>query len=444
MTYVQEVMELVKKNNPGETEFHQAVQEVLDSIGPAIEAHEEEYRRTKLLERLMEPERSISFRVPWVDDKGELHVNRGYRIQFNSAIGPYKGGLRFHPSVNRSTMNFLGFEQTFKNALTGLEIGGGKGGSDFDPHGKSDREIMSFCQSFMTELVKYIGPDEDVPAGDIGVGSREIGYLYGQYKRLTNQFEGALSGKGLAYGGSLVRTEATGYGLVYITEELLQHVGKTIKGMKVVISGSGNVATYAIEKATQLGATVLTAGDSSGYVYDPNGIQADVVKEIKEVRRARIKEYCELVPTATFVPGKKVWEVPCDIAMPCSIQNEMNLDDARMLKENGCIVVCEGANMPTTREATDWLMENGVLFIPGKASNAGGVAVSALEMAQNSQRLRRSFEEVDKELHQIMRNIFRQISEAAARYGHEGDYVIGANIAGFARVVKAMREQGYV
>jgi len=437
-------MELVKKNNPGETEFHQAVQEVLDSIGPAIEAHEEEYRRTKLLERLMEPERSISFRVPWVDDKGELHVNRGYRIQFNSAIGPYKGGLRFHPSVNRSTMNFLGFEQTFKNALTGLEIGGGKGGSDFDPHGKSDREIMSFCQSFMTELVKYIGPDEDVPAGDIGVGSREIGYLYGQYKRLTNQFEGALSGKGLAYGGSLVRTEATGYGLVYITEELLQHVGKTIKGMKVVISGSGNVATYAIEKATQLGATVLTAGDSSGYVYDPNGIQADVVKEIKEVRRARIKEYCELVPTATFVPGKKVWEVPCDIAMPCSIQNEMNLDDARMLKENGCIVVCEGANMPTTREATDWLMENGVLFIPGKASNAGGVAVSALEMAQNSQRLRRSFEEVDKELHQIMRNIFRQISEAAARYGHEGDYVIGANIAGFARVVKAMREQGYV
>lgn len=444
MTYVQEVMELVKKNNPGETEFHQAVQEVLDSIGPVIEAHEEEYRRTKLLERLMEPERSISFRVPWVDDEGELHVNRGYRIQFNSAIGPYKGGLRFHPSVNRSTMNFLGFEQTFKNALTGLEIGGGKGGSDFDPHGKSDREIMSFCQSFMTELVKYIGPDEDVPAGDIGVGSREIGYLYGQYKRLTNQFEGALSGKGLAYGGSLVRTEATGYGLVYITEELLQHVGKTIKGMKVVISGSGNVATYAIEKATQLGATVLTAGDSSGYVYDPNGIQADVVKEIKEVRRARIKEYCELVPTATFVPGKKVWEVPCDIAMPCSIQNEMNLDDARMLKENGCIVVCEGANMPTTREATDWLMENGVLFIPGKASNAGGVAVSALEMAQNSQRLRRSFEEVDKELHQIMRNIFRQISEAAARYGHEGDYVIGANIAGFARVVKAMREQGYV
>lgn len=444
MTYVQEVMELVKKNNPGETEFHQAVQEVLDSIGPAIEAHEEEYRRTKLLERLMEPERSISFRVPWVDDEGELHVNRGYRIQFNSAIGPYKGGLRFHPSVNRSTMNFLGFEQTFKNALTGLEIGGGKGGSDFDPHGKSDREIMSFCQSFMTELVKYIGPDEDVPAGDIGVGSREIGYLYGQYKRLTNQFEGALSGKGLAYGGSLVRTEATGYGLVYITEELLQHVGKTIKGMKVVISGSGNVATYAIEKATQLGATVLTAGDSSGYVYDPNGIQADVIKEIKEVRRARIKEYCELVPTATFVPGKKVWEVPCDIAMPCSIQNEMNLDDARMLKENGCIVVCEGANMPTTREATDWLMENGVLFIPGKASNAGGVAVSALEMAQNSQRLRRSFEEVDKELHQIMRNIFRQISEAAARYGHEGDYVIGANIAGFARVVKAMREQGYV
>jgi len=437
-------MELVKKNNPGETEFHQAVQEVLDSIGPAIEAHEEEYRRTKLLERLMEPERSISFRVPWVDDEGELHVNRGYRIQFNSAIGPYKGGLRFHPSVNRSTMNFLGFEQTFKNALTGLEIGGGKGGSDFDPHGKSDREIMSFCQSFMTELVKYIGPDEDVPAGDIGVGSREIGYLYGQYKRLTNQFEGALSGKGLAYGGSLVRTEATGYGLVYITEELLQHVGKTIKGMKVVISGSGNVATYAIEKATQLGATVLTAGDSSGYVYDPNGIQADVIKEIKEVRRARIKEYCELVPTATFVPGKKVWEVPCDIAMPCSIQNEMNLDDARMLKENGCIVVCEGANMPTTREATDWLMENGVLFIPGKASNAGGVAVSALEMAQNSQRLRRSFEEVDKELHQIMRNIFRQISEAAARYGHEGDYVIGANIAGFARVVKAMREQGYV
>lgn len=444
MTYVEEVMELVKEKNPGQKEFHQAVKEVLDSIEPVIEKHEEEYRRIMLLERMVEPERTITFRVPWVDRNGQLNVNRGYRVQFNSAIGPYKGGLRFHPSVNLSTINFLGFEQTFKNALTGLEIGGGKGGSDFNPKGKTDIEIMNFCQSFMVELVKYIGPDEDVPAGDIGVGGREIGYLYGMYKRLTNHFEGALSGKGLAYGGSLVRTEATGYGLVYIAEEMLEHAGQSIKGKKVVVSGSGNVATYAIEKASQMGAVVLTASDSSGYVYDPKGIQADIIKEIKEVRRGRIQEYCDFVPTATFVPGKKVWEVPCDVALPCAIQNELELEEAKLLVQNGCMAVAEGANMPTTREATDYLQSQGVLFMPSKAANAGGVAVSALEMAQNSQRQHRSFEDVDNDLHDIMRNIYSQVSEAASSYGHEGNFVMGANISGFRRVVKAMREQGYV
>lgn len=444
MSYVSEVMELVKAKNPGQTEFHQAVKEVLDSIEGVIKKHEAEYRRLKILERMVEPERSISFRVPWMDDNGELQINRGYRVQFNGSIGPYKGGLRFHPSVNRGTINFLAFEQTFKNALTGLEIGGGKGGSDFDPKGKSDTEIMKFCQSFMVELVKYIGPDEDVPAGDIGVGSREIGYMYGMYKRLTNHFEGALSGKGLAYGGSLVRTEATGYGLVYIAQEMLQHAGDTLKGKKVVVSGSGNVATYAIEKAAQLGATVLTASDSSGYIYDPNGIQADMLKEIKEVRRARIKEYCDLVPTAVFVPGKKVWEVACDVALPCAIQNELDLEDAKVLVQNGCKAVAEGANMPSTREATDYFQEQNVLYMPSKAANAGGVAVSALEMAQNSQRRRRTFEEVDSALQDIMINIYDQVSEAAESYGHPGNFVMGANIAGFRRVVKAMREQGYV
>ena len=444
MAYVDEIMEMVVQKNPGQAEFHQAVKEVLDSIRVVIEKHEDEYREVCLLERLLEPERTITFRVPWTDDNGKIHVNRGYRVQFNSAIGPYKGGLRFHPSVNLSIMNFLAFEQTFKNALTGLEIGGGKGGSDFDPKGKSDMEIMNFCQSFMVELRKYIGPNEDVPAGDIGVGSREIGYLYGMYKRLTNQFEGALSGKGLAYGGSLVRTEATGYGLVYITEEMLQHAGKTIKGKTVVVSGSGNVATYAIQKAQQLGATVVTASDSSGYIYDPNGINVEVLKEIKNVRRARIKEYCELVPTATFVPGKKAWEVPCDVALPCATQNELNLEHAKLLVANGCFCVAEGANMPTTAEATEYLQSQGILFMPGKASNAGGVAVSALEMAQNSTRQRRRFDDVDADLKNIMVNIYAQVSDAAASYGHEGDFVMGANIAGFRRVVKAMREQGFV
>ena len=444
MTYVEEIMEQVVKNNPGQPEFHQAVKEVLDSIALVIDKHEEEYRELRILERLLEPERSHSFRVAWIDHNGKAQVNRGYRVQFNSAIGPYKGGLRFHPTVNSSVMNFLAFEQTFKNALTGQAIGGGKGGSDFDPKGKTDIDIMNFCQSFMVELYKYIGPNEDVPAGDIGVGGREIGYLYGMYKRLTHQCEGALSGKGLSYGGSLVRTEATGYGLTYITEEMLRHAGKTIAGKKVCVSGSGNVATYAIEKVTQMGGTVLTASDSSGYVYDPNGIQADVIKKIKEVRRARIKEYCDLVPTATFVPGKKVWEVACDVALPCAIQNELDLDDAKTLVANGCFAVAEGANMPTTREATDYLQEQGILFMPGKASNAGGVAVSALEMAQNSMRISRSFEEVDNDLKNIMKDIYKQVSEAAADYDREGNFVVGANIAGFRRVVKAMREQGIV
>ncbi len=445
MTYVEEVMERVKQYNQGEPEFHQAVQEVLDSIAPAVKAHEEEYRKIKLLERLVEPERSVSFRVPWVDDNGQLQVNRGYRIQFNSALGPYKGGLRFHPSVNRSIMNFLGFEQIFKNALTGQPIGGAKGGSNFDPKGKSDREIMAFCQSFMSELFKYIGPNEDVPAGDIGVGGREIGYLYGQYKKLTNQFEGVLTGKGLLWGGSLARTEATGYGLVYITEEMLKANGKEIKGSVVAVSGSGNVATYTVEKAQQMGAKVITVSDSNGYVYDPDGIKVDVVKDIKEERRARISEYVKAVPTATYYEGKKVWEdVTCDVALPCASQNELNLEDAKGLVERGCYAVAEGANMPTTREATDYLQSKGVLFMPGKASNAGGVAVSALEMSQNSMRIHRTFEDVDAELHEIMKDIWKQVSTAAEDYDNPGNYVMGANIAGFRKVVKAMREQGWV
>ena len=444
MTYVQEIIEKVKKNNPGETEFQNAVKEVLYSIEPVIEAHEDEYRRNRILERLVEPERTISFRVPWVDDKGQLQINRGYRVQFNSAIGPYKGGLRFHPSVNRSILNFLGFEQTFKNALTGQAIGGGKGGSDFDPKGKSDREVMAFCQSFMSELFKYIGPNEDVPAGDIGVGGREIGFLYGQYKRLTNQFEGTLTGKGISYSGSLVRTEATGYGLVYITEEMLKAHGKTIRGAVVSVSGSGNVAIYAVEKAEQMGAKVVTVSDSSGYVYDPAGINVEVLKEIKEVRRGRIKEYEQMVPGSAYFEGKKVWEVKCDVALPCAIQYELDIEDAQKLIDSGCIAVAEGANMPTTLEATELLQSNGVLFMPGKASNAGGVAVSALEMSQNSMRIKRSFEEVDTQLKEIMQDIWHQVSKAAVDYDCAENYVAGANIAGFRRVVKAMREQGWV
>ena len=397
-----------------------------------------------MLERLVEPERVISFRVPWVDDAGKVQVNKGYRVQFNSAIGPYKGGLRLHPSVNQGILKFLGFEQVFKNSLTGLPIGGGKGGSNFDPKGKSDREVMAFCQSFMTELSKYIGADQDVPAGDIGVGGREIGYMYGQYKRLTGLYEGVLTGKGLTYGGSLARTQATGYGLVYILDEMLKHNGKELAGKTVVISGSGNVAIYATEKAQQLGAKVVALSDSNGYVYDKDGIKLDVVKQIKEVRRGRIKEYADEVAGAVYTEGKGIWTVPCDIALPCATQNELNLEDAKTLKANGCFVVAEGANMPSTREATDFFLENGMLFMPGKAANAGGVATSALEMSQNSQRLSWTFEEVDAKLKDIMVNIYAKAADAAERYGVPGNYVAGANIAGFEKVAEAMMAQGIV
>ena len=444
MSYVDEMIERVVAKNPAEPEFHQAVKEVLNSLRPVIEKNEELYRKEALLERLTEPERIVSFRVPWVDDKGQVQVNRGYRVQFSSAIGPYKGGLRFHPSVYQGIIKFLGFEQIFKNALTGLPIGGGKGGSDFDPKGKSDREVMAFCQSFMTELYRHIGADVDVPAGDIGVGGREIGYLYGQYKRITGLYEGVLTGKGLTYGGSLARTEATGYGLVYITDELLKDHNMSLEGKTVVISGSGNVAIYAAEKAQQLGAKVVSMSDSNGYVYDPEGIKLDIVKDIKEKRRGRIKEYAEAVPGAKYTEGKGVWTIPCDIALPCATQNELNLEDAKALKANGCFAVCEGANMPTTQEATDFIQESGILFLPGKASNAGGVATSALEMTQNSERLSWTFEEVDAKLKGIMANIYTQISRAAKEYGHEGNYVMGANIAAFAKVAEAMTAQGIV
>lgn len=444
MSYVDEVYERVVNQNPGEVEFHQAVKEVLDSLKLVISANEDNYRKMGLLERIVEPERIISFRVPWVDDNGNVQVNKGFRVQFNSAIGPYKGGLRLHPSVNQGILKFLGFEQTFKNSLTGLPIGGGKGGSNFDPKGKSDREVMAFCQSFMTELSKYIGADQDVPAGDIGVGAREIGFLYGQYKRMTGLYEGVLTGKGLNYGGSLVRTQATGYGLVYILDEMLKHNGKDLNGKKVVISGSGNVAIYAAEKAQQLGAVVIALSDSAGYIYDESGIQLDLVKEIKEVRRGRIKEYTDVVKTAVFTEGKGIWSIPCDIALPCATQNELNIDDAKELKKNGCFAVAEGANMPSTREATDYFLENGIYFMPGKAANAGGVATSALEMSQNSQRLSWTFEEVDEKLHDIMVNIYRKAADAAERYGVNGNYVAGANIAGFEKVVDAMMAQGIV
>ena len=444
MSYVDEVYPRVVAQNPGESEFHQAVKEVLDSLRLVIDANEEKYRKMGLLERLTEPERIISFRVPWVDDNGQVQVNKGYRVQFNSAIGPYKGGLRLHPSVNQSILKFLGFEQVFKNSLTGLPIGGGKGGSNFDPKGKSYREVMAFCQSFMTELSKYIGANQDVPAGDIGVGGREIGFLYGQYKRLTGQYEGVLTGKGLTYGGSLARTEATGYGLVYILDEILKHNGHQMEGKRVVVSGSGNVAIYATQKAQQLGAKVVALSDSNGYIYDEDGIKLDVVKEIKEVRRGRIKEYVEKVPTAVYTEGKGIWTIPCDIALPCATQNELDLEDAKTLKANGCFVVAEGANMPSTREATDFFLENGMLFMPGKAANAGGVATSALEQSQNSQRLSWTFEEVDSKLKQIMVDIFAKVDDAAKRYGVPGNYVAGANIAGFEKVVDAMMAQGIV
>ena len=444
MSYVDEIYAKVVEQNPGEAEFHQAVKEVLDSLKLVIDANEEKYRKMALLERLVEPERIVSFRVPWVDDKGQVQVNKGYRVQFNSAIGPYKGGLRFHPSVNQGILKFLGFEQIFKNSLTGLPIGGGKGGSNFDPKGKSDREVMAFCQSFMTELSKYIGADQDVPAGDIGVGAREIGFLYGQYKRMTGLYEGVLTGKGLNYGGSLVRTQATGYGLVYILDEMLRKNGKDLSGKTVVVSGSGNVAIYATEKAQQLGAKVVALSDSNGYIYDKDGIRLDVVKEIKEVRRGRIKEYADTVSSAVYTEGKGIWNVACDIALPCATQNELNLEDAKALKSNGCFAVAEGANMPSTREATDFFLENGMLFMPGKAANAGGVATSALEMSQNSQRLSWTFAEVDAKLKDIMVNIFAKADDAAKRYGVDGNYVAGANIAGFEKVVDAMMAQGIV
>ncbi len=443
MSYVDSVLAELIKKNPGEPEFHQAATEVLNSLKPIIEK-DERYQNVALLERLVEPERVIMFRVPWVDDAGKVHVNKGYRVQFSSAIGPYKGGLRFHPSVNLGVIKFLGFEQIFKNSLTGLPIGGGKGGSDFDPKGKSDNEVMRFCQSFMTELCKYIGADVDVPAGDIGVGGREIGYLYGQYKKITGKYEGVLTGKGLTYGGSLVRTQATGYGLVYIVDEMLKAAGKTLEGQTVTISGAGNVAIYAAEKAMQLGAKVVTLSDSNGWVYDKDGIDLDAVKEIKEVKRGRIKEYLQYRPNAEYHEGKGVWTVKCDIALPCATQNELLEEDAKTLVANGCYAVGEGANMPSSLEAIDVFLKNGVLFAPAKAANAGGVATSALEMSQNSQRLSWTFEEVDAKLKGIMVNIYKEMSAAAKEYGYENNFVVGANIAGFKKVADAMLAQGIV
>lgn len=444
MSYVDEVIDRVVKENPNEPEFHQAVKEVLESLRPVVEANEASYRKDALLERIVNPERQIKFRIPWIDDNGQVHVNTGYRVQFNSAIGPYKGGIRLHPSVNLGIIKFLGFEQIFKNSLTGLPIGGGKGGSDFDPKGKSDREIMAFCQSFMTELSKYIGADTDVPAGDIGTGAREIGYMFGQYKRLRNLFEGVLTGKGLSYGGSLARTEATGYGLLYITEEMLKCHGESLEGKTVAVSGAGNVATYAIEKATQLGAKVVTCSDSTGWVYDPDGIDIAALKEIKGVKRARLSIYKEYRPNSEYREGKGVWSVKCDVALPCATQNELTLDDAKTLVANGTMAVCEGANMPTTAEATEYLLEKGILFLPGKAANSGGVATSALEMSQNSERLHWSFDEVDAKLRKIMIDVYHNIDNAAKKYGYDGNYVVGANIAGFEKVVDAMNAQGIV
>ena len=442
MGYVDEVIERVITKNPGEPEFHQAVREVLESLRPVVEKNEEVYRREALLERITEPDRQIKFRVPWVDDQGQVQVNTGYRVQFNNAIGPYKGGLRLHPSVNIGIIKFLGFEQIFKNSLTCLPIGGGKGGSDFDPKGKSDREVMAFCQSFINELYKYIGADEDVPAGDIGTGAREIGYMFGQYKKIRGVYEGVLTGKGLSYGGSLARTEATGYGLLYLTKEMLKSNGIDISGKTICISGSGNLETYAAQKAKKIGAKVVTVSDSNGWVYDPDGIDVAALKEIKEVKRARLTEYKNYRSNSEYHEGRGVWQVKCDIALPCATQNELLLEDAKVLVANGCIAVAEGANMPTTLEATKYLQENKILFAPGKAANAGGVATSALEMSQNSERLSWSFEEVDSKLQGIMINIFHNLDDAAKRYGCEGDYVAGANIAGFEKVANAMLAQG--
>ena len=439
MSYVDEVLEVVQKKNADQPEFLQAVTEVLDSLRPVIEANEELYRKNAILERITEPDRQFIFRVPWVDDKGQVQVNRGFRVQFNNAIGPYKGGLRLHPSVNLGIIKFLGFEQIFKNSLTTLPIGGGKGGSDFDPKGKSDREIMAFCQSFMTELSKYIGADVDVPAGDIGTGAREIGFMFGQYKRIRGTFEGVLTGKGLTYGGSLARTEATGYGLLYLTQEMLKCHGQSMEGKTICVSGAGNVAIYAIQKAHQMGAKVVTCSDSTGWIYDPEGIDVDLLKDIKEVKRARLTEYAAARKSAEYHEKKNgehgVWSIKCDIALPCATQNELDIEDAKMLVANGVIAVCEGANMPTTLDATKYLQQNNVMFVGGKAANAGGVATSALEMSQNS-------EEVDSKLQNIMITNYHNIDDAAKRYGVEGDYVAGANIAGFEKVVVAMLAQG--
>ena len=443
MTYTEKVLADLKAKNPDQPEFIQAATEVLDALAPVVN-NDPKYQKTSLLERLVEPERQIMFRIPWVDDHGQVHVNRGYRVQFNYAIGPYKGGLRLHPSVNLSIIKFLGFEQIFKNSLTGLPIGGAKGGSDFDPKGKSDMEVMRFCQAFMNELYKYVGADEDVPAGDIGTGAREVGYLYGQYKKLTNRSEGVLTGKGLSFGGSLARTEATGYGLVYITEEMLKDHGKDLKGARVAVSGSGNVAIYAMEKARQLGAKVICCSDSTGYVIDENGIDVEAVKQIKEVDRKRISVYAESHPTATYAEGS-VWDdVTCDVALPCATQNEIHAAQAQRLVDTGCYAVCEGANMPTDAAATEVFLQNHILFLPGKASNAGGVATSALEMGQNSIRSSWTFDEVDAKLQGIMVNIYHNMKEACEKYNAPDNFVVGANIAGFMKVADAMMAQGVV
>ena len=441
-TYVKRALEEAKKRNPGEPEFLQALEEVLESLSPVFDQHPE-YEAAALLERMLEPERLVSFRVTWEDDAGKVHVNRGYRVQYNSAIGPYKGGLRFHPTVNTSVLKFLGFEQCFKNSLTGLPMGGGKGGADFDPKGKSDREVLRFCQSFMTELSRHIGQFTDVPAGDIGVGGREVGYMYGQYRRLTNQSVGVLTGKGLSFGGSLTRTEATGYGACYFAQEMLAEKGTDFNGKVVAISGSGNVAVFAGEKATQLGAKVVTLSDSNGYIYDANGVDLELVKDIKFNKRGRISEYVERYPEAEYHEGKRPWGVSCDIAMACATQNELDLEDAKMLTANGCRFVVEGANMPTTLEATRYFLENGVYFAPGKAANAGGVACSGLEMTQNSMRLNWSFEEVDVKLQGIMKKIYQQAKSAATQYSENADDLVsGANIAGFVKIADAMLAQG--
>ena len=443
MSYVSRIIDQVKEKNAEQPEFIQAVTEVLTSLEPVIDAHPE-YEAAGLLERIVEPERVVMFRVPWVDDQGNVQVNRGYRVEFNSALGPYKGGLRLHPSVNLGIIKFLGFEQIFKNSLTTLPMGGGKGGSDFDPKGKSDMEVMRFCQSFMTELCRHIGPNTDVPAGDIGTGGREIGFMFGQYKRIRNEFTGVLTGKGLTYGGSLARTEATGYGLVYLVQEHLECNGDSFEGKTVTVSGSGNVAIYATEKAQQLGAKVVTLSDSTGWIHDPAGIDVDLLKQIKEVERGRISEYAKRREGVEYHDGRGVWSVPCDIALPCATQNELFLDDAQALAKNGCKIVAEGANMPTTMDATEFLLEAGVTFFPGKAANAGGVATSGLEMSQNSERLSWTFEEVDAKLQGIMKSIYHAADDAAKEYGHEGNFVMGANIAGFVKLADAMMAQGIV